>query len=142
MPRLRLSLSVLLVGLVALSIAVAPASSAATDRDQLVGHFDSLTSQPGGGLSVSGWTLDVSRGDGQALAYVFVDGKLFGYLSSNVERSDVNAAMHTTGIHGFWYILAVSNNQWHNVCISTHDMRVPGLSKPMKKPFCNRAYNN
>jgi surface antigen len=77
------------------------------------GSFDVL--QPAtGGLRVAGWAIDPDA-DIPIAVHVYVDDRLVGAVTADVERLDVGAAFNRSPRHG--YDLVVPGNPGQRVCV-------------------------
>ncbi|OII22659.1 hypothetical protein BIV03_13145 [Curtobacterium sp. MCBA15_016] len=83
------------------------------------GAFDGAAGTTGG-VTVSGWAVDVERAADPMDVAVDVDGTQAALLTTTRPRADVDRALHVTGDHGFRGVVRAASGA-HRVCVTAAD---------------------
>ncbi|WP_022906021.1 hypothetical protein [Curtobacterium sp. B18] len=83
------------------------------------GAFDGAAATAGG-ITASGWAVDVERAADPMDVAVDVDGTQAALLTTTRQRADVDRALHVSGAHGFRGMVRAGSGV-HRVCITAAD---------------------
>ncbi len=80
----------------------------ASPSAQPIGHLDSVTPAPGGGLRIRGWVFDRDEPSTSIPVSLHLDGVGVRWFPTPVARADVNRVYGIAGRHGFDFTVAAS----------------------------------